>query len=93
MITVIATIRAKPGKGPELEADFRSYADTVKANEPGTLLYTLNRSQDDPDLYLAVERYADEAAVPTHMNNFQARQGGPDVAVGPPEIQLLQRVV
>ena len=30
MITVIATVRAAPGKGPELEADFKAYAEQVK---------------------------------------------------------------
>ncbi len=31
MITVIATVRAKPGKGPEVEADFRAWAEVVAA--------------------------------------------------------------
>jgi quinol monooxygenase YgiN len=93
MIAVIATVRAKPGKGPELEADFRAWAEVVKQKEPGTLQYTLNRSKEDPDLYYAIELYQDEAAVQAHMANFQARQGGADVAAGPPEIKVLDRVV
>ena len=80
MITVIATIRAKPGKGAELEADFRDWAEVVKAKEPGTLMYTLSRSVEDPDLYVALEFYADDAAVQVHMANFQARPAGPDIA-------------
>ena len=93
MITVIATIRAKPGKGPELEADFRAWAEVVKAKEPGTLMYTLSRSVEDPDLYVALEFYADEAAVQVHMANFQARPPGPDLAMGPPKIEILNKVV
>jgi quinol monooxygenase YgiN len=93
MISVIAIVRAKPGKGAELEADFRAWAEVVKAKEPGTLQYTLNRSTENPDLYYAIEAYADDAAVAAHMANFQARGGGPDVAVGPPEIIVLERVV
>ena len=93
MITVIATIRAKPGKGPELEADFREWAAVVKANEPGTLMYTLSRSKEDPDVYVALEFYADEAAVQAHMANFQARKGGGDFAVGPPKIEVLDKLV
>jgi len=93
MISMIATLRAKPGKGPELEADFRAWAAVVKANEPGTLQYTLNRSREDPHLYYALELYADEAALQAHMKNFQARQGGAvDVAEGPPKIELLDPV-
>jgi len=93
MISVIAIVRAKPGKGAELEADFRDWAAVVKAREPGTLQYTLNRSREDPDLYYAIEAYADDAAVAAHMANFQARPPGPDVAVGPPEIIVADRVV
>ncbi len=93
MLTVIATVRAKPGKGPELEEDFRQWAAVVKEKEPGTLMYTLNRSQEDPDLYYAVEQYLDDAAVQIHLANFQRRPPGPDVAAGPPEILVLQRVV
>ena len=62
MISLIATVRAKPGMGKALEDDFRAWAEVVKANEPGTLQYTLNRSKDDPDLYYAIEAYVDEAA-------------------------------
>ena len=93
MITVIATVRAKPGMGADLEADFRAWAEVVKANEPGTLQYTLSRSREDPDVYYALELYQDEAAVEAHMKNFQARKGGADVAAGPPTIQVLDRVV
>ena len=93
MITVIATIRAKPGKGSELEADFRAWAEVVKAKEPGTLQYTLSRSREDPDLYVAFELYADDAAVAAHMANFQARPAGPDIAMGPPKIEILNKVV
>ena len=93
MITVIATVRAKPGMGAALEADFRAWAEVVKANEPGTLQYTLSRSREDADVYYALELYQDEAAVETHMKNFQARKGGADVAAGPPTIQVLDRVV
>jgi quinol monooxygenase YgiN len=92
MITVIATVRAKPGKGPELEADFRAWAKVVKEKEPGTLMYTLNQSREDPELYYAVEQYKDDAAVQTHMANFQARGRGPDVAAGPPQILVLNQV-
>ena len=91
MITVIATVRALPGKGPELEADFRAWAEVVRAKEPGCLMYTLNRGED-PELYYAVEQYKDQAAVQQHMANFQSRPAGPQLAAGPPEILVLEQV-
>ncbi len=93
MIAVIATVRVKPGRGPELEADFRAWAEVVKAKEPGTLQYNLNRSREDPDLYYAIELYADDAAVQAHMQNFQGRPAGPDLTLEPPQIILLDRIV
>ncbi len=93
MIAVIATIRAKPGMGPQVEADFRAWAEVVKANEPGTLQYTLNRSSEDPLEYYTYEIFADQAAVDAHMRNFQARPPGPDMADGPPKILVLDKIV
>ncbi len=55
----------------------------MKANEPGTLQYTLHRSREDTDVYYAIELYTDEAAVQAHMQNFQARKGGADVLAAP----------
>jgi quinol monooxygenase YgiN len=95
MITVIATVQAKPGRGAELEADFRAWAEVVKEKEPGTLQYTLSRSRESPDLFYALETYRDQAAVDVHMANLHARggDGPPDFFAAPPIIQVLDRVV
>ena len=93
MIAVIATVRAKPGKGAEVEADFRAWAEAVRANEPGTLQYTLSRSREDPQLYYTFELFADQAAVDAHMRNFQARPAGPDLFTEPPKILVLDKIV
>ncbi len=94
MISVIATVQAKPGRGAEVEADFRAWAEVVKQTEPGTLQYTLSRSRQNPDLFYALELYQDQAAVDAHMANLHARGGGlPDFFAAPPIIQVLDRVV
>jgi quinol monooxygenase YgiN len=94
MITAIVTVRARAGKGPELEADFSRYAAWVKANEPGTILYSLNKSRTEPDTYHAVELYQDEAAMQTHLANFQKRTDGPSepLTEGDMQFMLLDRV-
>ncbi len=93
MITVIATVRAKPGKGPEVEADFRAWAEVVAAKEPGTLQYTLHRSREDPQVYFTVELFTDQSAVDAHIRNFQARPAGPDLFDEPPKIQVFDKIV
>ncbi len=95
MITLIATLRTKPGMGPELEADFSAWSKIVKANEPGTLQYDLNRSREDANVYYVVEAYTDEAAVETHMKNLKAHHSSnpPTMLVGPPTLQVLDKVI
>jgi quinol monooxygenase YgiN len=92
MITLIATLRTKPGMGAELEADFSAWSKTVKANEPGTLQYDLNRSREDADVYCVVEAYADEAALKTHMKNLRARPNPPTMLAGPPTLQVFDKI-
>jgi len=94
MITAVVTVHAIPGKGPALEADFAEYAKWVKANEPGTILYSLNKSRTEPNTYHAVEMYENDAAMATHLKNFQARADGPSepLTEGEMEFMLLDRV-
>ncbi len=57
----------------------------VLATEPGTLAYDLLRSQDDPLVYMAVERFTDRDAYLAHPDHGRAGarlvaalQGGTD---------------
>ncbi|MEI9965236.1 MAG: antibiotic biosynthesis monooxygenase [Caulobacteraceae bacterium] len=77
-----------------MEADYRAYAAWVKANEPGTILYSLNKSRTEPDTYHAIEIYEDDAAMQTHLKNFHARTDGPaePLTVGEMEFMMLDRV-
>ena len=49
-VALLAKFTAKEGKGDELIAAFGPLLEQVE-NEPGTLLYLMNRSQDDPDQF------------------------------------------
>jgi quinol monooxygenase YgiN len=94
MITVVVTIKPKPGREKEFEKTFHDYAGTVRANEPGTILYTLNRSRDDAAVYQAIEIYADDAAMRTHLRNFEAAGVGDETLfVSPPAFKVLDRLV
>jgi autoinducer 2-degrading protein len=39
------------------------------ADEPGTLLYALHRSKDDPDLFWVNELYTDDEAFAAHRDS------------------------
>jgi quinol monooxygenase YgiN len=64
-LTVIARVKAKPGREAELE---RALQEVVGATheEPGCLRYALHRSTEDPATFLLVERWASRAAHEEH---------------------------
>lgn len=94
-MTVIATLKVKPGS----EATFRQAADKmiayVKANEPGTLTYLLNRSTSDPTHFVFYEVYADEAAFAAHGGSESMQQFFGAVGTlldGRPEIRMYEEL-
>lgn len=67
MIKVTAKLRVNDGKADEFAAAGRAMVAAVIANEAGkTLGYELYRSTSDPNLFLFVEAYADDAALQEH---------------------------
>jgi quinol monooxygenase YgiN len=68
-ITLVVTMQFKA----EQEATFlgvaRSFAEWVRVNEPGTLLYTLSKDPSREHTYVWVERYRDEAALEAHRTS------------------------
>jgi (4S)-4-hydroxy-5-phosphonooxypentane-2,3-dione isomerase len=49
-VALLSRVKAKEGKGEQLIAGFQPVFEVVE-EEPGTLLYVLHRSRDDPDLF------------------------------------------
>src|SRR5438309_451976 len=75
-IAVLARVRAKEGKGNELIAAFQPLVEQVE-NEPGTLLYAINRSKDNPDVLWACELYADDDAFAAHSGSEAMANAAP----------------
>lgn len=94
MLGLVATIKVKPGTGPEFEAVAKELVAQVRANEPGCKLYVLHRAEAE-DTYVFLERYVDAAAVEAHRKTdyFKAlgRKMGEFMA-GPPELLRLTEV-
>ncbi len=95
MITVIAKLKVKAGS----DAAFRQAADKmiahVTANEPGALTYVLYRSTADPNEFVFLEVYADQAALAVHgsseaMQQFFGAIGG--LLDGRPDITLYEEL-
>lgn len=67
MVTVVAKIKAKSGEEAKLEGALRNVLPKVREEE-GTLVYTLNRSQDDPSTLMVFEKYRDMDAFIYHSS-------------------------
>ncbi|MGH7821340.1 MAG: putative quinol monooxygenase [Candidatus Binatia bacterium] len=94
MLAVVATVKVKPGAGPQFEALAKELVAKVRANEPGCKLYALCRGEA-PDTYLFLERYVDEAAVAAHRQTEHFRAIGRKMGefmAGPPELLRLTEV-
>ena len=66
MIVLTAKYHVKQGQGDTVAQALHQMAPLVKANEPGCRLYHACRSQDNPDLFLLYEHYADADALAAH---------------------------
>jgi len=94
MISVIAKIPIKEGK---VEAAIKAFKDLMVqvAKEEGTLSYTLNRNQSNPNILVVMERYKDKAALDAHSSStyfkaFFAQSR--DLIAGKPEITVMEEI-
>ena len=67
-VALFSRVTAKEGKAEELIAAFRPVFEQVE-KEPGTLVYALHRSRDDPGLFWVCELYADDDAFAAHRGS------------------------
>jgi (4S)-4-hydroxy-5-phosphonooxypentane-2,3-dione isomerase len=78
-VSFLAKLRVKEGRGDELIAAFEPIFEHV-AQEPGTLLYAMNRAKDDPDVFWFSELYTDDAALAAHGGSDAMAKAGPTLA-------------
>ena len=94
-IGVIATLTVKEGCQADFEATFADLAQQVLANEEGTLLYALHRSQSDSCVYKVMEQYRAQADLVAHGKTDYFKQANVALApfmAAPPDIEVLDLV-
>ncbi len=94
MISLVAKLPIKEGKMDEAIAAFKELMVQV-AKEEGTLSYTINRPQKDPNMLVVMERYKDRAALDFHSSTahfkaFFAKSGA--LMAGRPELTVMDEV-
>lgn len=78
-VALLSRVKVKEGRGGELIVAFRPVFELVD-KEPGTLLYVLHRSKDDPDLFWVSELYASEDAFAAHSKSDAMAAATPALA-------------
>jgi len=64
-LAIVARVTVREGKADEYVAAFAPLLEQAE-KEPGTLVYAVHRSKDDPHLFWTTEVYADDAAFAAH---------------------------
>lgn len=91
VFTVVAKLRARPGRETELEALLTRQVAAVRANEPDCLVYRLHRLAPDSTVFLFYEQYRSQAAFDVHRKapHLAAFQGErKDLVAGPAEVEI-----
>ena len=95
MLIVIAKVKVQPGKEEEFTAAGRKMVAHVKANEPGTVTYTLNQSTADKTAFVFYEAYRDQEAFAAHAGSQMMQDFGRSLAgvvAGRPELTMYDEV-
>ena len=95
MVAVIAKVKAKPGRGADFEKMVAGVAATVESAEPGNVFYRAYRT-DDPERFVAVEVYEDEAAIEAHRQSAHRADAAARVTEyldGEVEAEILEEVI
>jgi len=92
-ITLIAIIRAKPGRADALQAQLAELRVPSRA-EAGCIQYDMHRDRKDPDLIYMVEQWRDEAALAEHeaSEHFQAFVKATQADLAELDIRLMNRI-
>jgi quinol monooxygenase YgiN len=93
-LTVVATVKAKPGQEARLRQDLLSLIPTTR-QEPGCLNYDLHVATDNPASFLFHEnwmskRHLDDHLARPHLQAFLAKAG--DLLAEPPQITLWEKI-
>jgi quinol monooxygenase YgiN len=93
-LTVVATVKAKPGKEAVLRQELLALIPTTR-QEPGCLNYDLHQATDHPGHFLFHENWTskqhlDDHLARPHLQAFLAK--APEWVAEPPQITLWEKI-
>lgn len=95
MIAIVAKFKVKEGKVDDVIKAFEVMIPHVHKEE-GTLYYTLNRDNANPNALVVMERYRDRDALRTHAKTphfVELSQKFGELLEGNPEISILEEIL
>ena len=82
-----AHYQVNPGAVDKVKAAITEFVEYVRANEPGTRMYSAWQQQDDPTRFVHLFEFADDHAQEAHGKSAAVRRFedvyGPELASGP----------
>lgn len=94
LLTVVATMRAKPGKEAELQALLESLIEPTQA-EDGCHTYALHRGTQDPQLFIFYENWTSQQHLDDHLGTPHLQDAVPrmpELLDGELNIMTLRRI-
>ena len=92
---IVASFTINAGMEAEFEALLTDFVNTVKANEPGTLVYQLFKDSEAPLTYHMMEQYRDAEAMDAHGKTAHMAALLPKIGpflAGPPKLTHMDAV-
>ena len=92
--SIVAFVKVKQGQEVMFEEAALQLVEAVTTNEPGCLLYTLNKANEQLT-YVFMERYQDEAAVAAHQGSDHMKTLGRQMGAfidGRPDIIYMEEL-
>ncbi len=89
MLVVIATVPGKPDRREEITA-LLSKAAAASRGDAGCVSYAFHVDLEDPDRYVSVEVWQDQASLDAHFTSPHLAElftAGADLFAGPPVIE------
>jgi quinol monooxygenase YgiN len=90
--TFVVKFKVKPGMNAAFEKAFIEMQAGVRAHEPGNVYYDFFVMDQDPQVYVIVERYRDAAALSAHGQSEHGKKLFAtlrDLTDDPPDVQRL----
>ena len=94
-VAAVAKLTAAEGKGDELKAVISELVESVRAGEPGTLIYAAAQDNGNPDEFWFYELYESADAASAHSSGSALAEAGGrmrGLLAGRPEVHLLTPV-